>query len=259
MPDKNEQSSPKILFLDIETFPNIAYVWGKYDQNVIDFVQQYCIATYAAKWNDGPVFAKALPDYKGYKVGSYDDKELVLDLWKLLDEADIVVAHNGDQFDIPMIRGRFVAYDLKPTTPFKTVDTKKTAKKVGRFNSNSLNDLGELLNLGKKIKTDFDLWKGCIEGKKESWDNMVKYNKQDVTLLSKVYSRFLPFMVEHPNYGLYDPNAICPKCGSKEVQWRGFAVAITRTYRRFQCKKCGGWGRTVHSEKDKSVQHTNCA
>jgi hypothetical protein len=253
-----KQNSPKILFIDIETFPNIGYTWGRYDQNVIEFVQEYCVATFAAKWGDGPVFAKSLPDYKGYKSGSYDDFMLVLDLWELLDKADVIVAHNGDSFDLPMIRGRFLVHNLMPPSPFKTVDTKKAAKRVGRFNSNALNDLGALFNLGKKIKTDFELWKGCINGDKKSWDDMVKYNKQDVTLLSKVYNRLLPFMIDHPNFGLYRKDAVCPKCGSNNVQWRGFAVAITRTYRRFCCNICGGWGRVVNSEKNQSTKYTNC-
>jgi DNA polymerase elongation subunit (family B) len=251
-------SNPKILFFDIETFPNIAYVWGKYDQNVIDYVQQYCIATFAARWNDGPVFAKALPDYKGYTPGSYDDKAIVEDLWKLFDEADIVVAHNGDDFDIRMTRARFLFHGMKPTAPFKSIDTKKAAKKVGRFNSNALNDLGQLLLGEKKIKTDFDLWKGCINGEQASWNKMVKYNKQDVTLLAKLYYKLRPFMPEHPNFGLFNQDAVCPKCGSNDVQWRGYAQAVTRVYRRFQCNKCGGWGRTAHSVKGKNAEHVNC-
>jgi len=248
---------PKVLFLDIETLPNIGYTWGKWDQNVIEFTQQLCVATYAARWNDGPVFAKALPDYKGYVPGSYDDRAIVEDLWKLFDEADIIVAHNGDNFDVRMVRGRFLVHDMKPTAPFKTIDTKKAAKKVGRFNSNSLNDLGKLLLGEKKIKTDFDLWKGCIEGDPKCWANMVKYNKQDVCLLAKLYHRLKPFMPEHPNFGLFNQDAICPKCGSNDVQWRGYAQAVTRVYRRFQCNKCSSWGRAIHSEKTSGAKYTN--
>jgi hypothetical protein len=247
---------PKILFIDVETFPNIAYVWGKYDQNVIRFLQEGCIATFAAKWAGEKVFSRALPDYKGYKGGSYDDKKLVEDLWRLLDEADIVVAHNGDDFDVRVIRGRFVCHGLVPPSPFKTVDTKKVAKRVGRFNSNSLDDLGSLLGLGKKIKTDFDLWKGCIDGDKTAWRQMVVYNEKDVVLLEKLYNKLLPWATNHPNHGAYNDSAICPKCGGTDVQFRGEAVTTTRRYQRFQCKKCGGWGRftkSLHSGKSVNV------
>lgn len=203
------------------------------------------------------MFAKALPDYRGYKPGSYNDKGLVMDLWNLLDQAAVIVAHNGDDFDIRAIQARFIAHGLPPPRPFKTVDTKKVAKKVGRFNSNSLNDLGNYFGEGEKIKTDFSLWKGCIEGKPAAWAKMVKYNKQDVVLLEKVYKRLLPWNATHPNLGLLDQEALCPKCGSREVQFRGHAVTNTRRYRRFQCKKCGGWGRETKSTDGTKV--VNCA
>lgn len=239
-------TKPRILLIDIETLPNIAYVWGKWEQNVIEYVKEGCIATYAAKWLGEPVFAKALPDFKGYKANSYDDEAITKELWKLLDEADIVVAHNGDDFDIKVIKGRFIVHGLLPPAPFKTVDTKKLAK-VARFNSNKLDDLGKLLGIGQKIKTDFSLWKGCIEGDENSWKKMIKYNKLDVILLEKLYLRLRPFARTHPNMALYG-DAKCPKCGGSSIQFRGFAVTTTRKYRRFACNDCGSWGRVTKSE-----------
>lgn len=252
MPEKN--NGPKILFLDIETLPNISYTWGKYDQNVIEFKQQTCIATFAAKWRGGKVFSKALRDYPGYKPNSYNDTALVKDLWKIMDEADIIVAHNGDDFDFRVSRGRFIVHKLAPPSPFKTVDTKKVSRKVAKFNSNRMDDIGELLGLGRKIKTDFSLWRGCIEGDKKSWDQMIEYNERDVELLEDVYERLLPYIDNHPNLTLYK-NGSCPKCGSKNIQYRGYAICSTRKYQRFQCKDCGGWGRDTSC--DSSTVTTN--
>jgi uncharacterized protein YprB with RNaseH-like and TPR domain len=130
---------PKILFLDVETFPNIGYTWAKYQQDVIRFKQETCLATYSYKWlGEKEVYAKGLPDYKGYKGGSYDDTALVRNLWDVINEADIIVAHNGDAFDIKVIQARFIFHKLSPPRPFKTVDTKKATKRVARFNSNKL-------------------------------------------------------------------------------------------------------------------------
>lgn len=249
-------AKPKILFLDIETLPNLGYTWGLYEQNVIRFTKQSCIATFAAKWSDGRVFAKALPDYAGYKPYSYDDKALVKDIWKLLDEADIVVAHNGKQFDVKVCQARFIFHGLKPSSPFKVVDTKDAVKKVARFNSNKLDDLGSLLGIGKKIKTDFDLWEGCIKGDKAAWRQMVTYNKQDVLLLEKLYLTLLPWMSNHPNFG---SGMECPKCGSDHLQSRGTSRTSTRTYQRYQCQKCGGWSRAVKAEKGDTAKIVNAA
>lgn len=246
---------PKILFLDIETLPNVSYTWGKYEQNVIAFERERCLATFAAKWSDGEVFAKALPDYWSYKPGSYDDKGICADLWKLLDDADVVVAHNGDQFDVRVINARFIVNGLGPPSPYKTVDTKKVAKRAAFFNSNKLDDIGQLLGLGKKIKTDFDLWLGCIGGNLESWAQMVAYNKQDVLLLESVYKKLLPWAKNHPNLTMLSADAVCPKCGSSDVQFRGFAITQTRRYRRFQCRICAGWGRETNGHS--GTAHTN--
>lgn len=238
---------PKILFVDVETLPNIAWTWGKYDQNVLGFEQQTCIATYAAKWRGQEVFAKALPDYKGYKAGSYDDKALVKDLWDLLDKADIAVAHNGKDFDFRVITGRFLFHGLLPPAPYKIIDTKLISSRVARFNSNKLDDLGKHFGFGEKIKTNFDLWLGCMRGDLKCWSDMVKYNKQDVRLLEKVYDRFLPYIVDHPNLAIFREDEVCPKCGSKNLKSWGIRITTTRSYRRFRCLDCGGWARSTKS------------
>jgi len=122
---------PKILVLDIETLPNQGYTWGRWDQNVIRFTQESCVATWVAKWlGDNKIISKALPDYPGYMPGSYDDRALIQDLWNLFNEADVIIAHNGDQFDIKVATGRFILHGLKPPSPFKTIDTKKMVKEV---------------------------------------------------------------------------------------------------------------------------------
>jgi predicted RNA-binding Zn-ribbon protein involved in translation (DUF1610 family) len=247
---------PRILIFDLETFPNIGYIWGKYDQNVIRYTQEKCIATFSAKWlGDNKMMSHKLPDYPGYKPGSYNDLGITKDLWKLLDEADIVVAHNGDQFDVKWCQARFIFHKMMPPSPFKSVDTKKVVKNVANFNSNSLDDLGSLFGLGKKIKTDFDLWEGCINGDKESWRKMVAYNEKDVILLEKLYVKLLPWAVNHPNFT--QGAVACPKCGSTRIQWRGVQRAITRTYNRFQCQDCGGWGRSVQSVKGSGASVQN--
>jgi len=238
-------SGPKILFLDIETFPNIGYTWGKYEQNVIKFKQETCIATYAAKWLKRSLVGKSLNQYSGYSPNSYDDKKLVKDIWNLLDEADIVVAHNGIDFDVKVCRARFLFHGLKPPSPFKVIDTKRVAKRVARFNSNKLDDLASYFGFGSKIKTDFDLWLGCITGDESSWDKMLKYNKHDVLLLEKLYIKLLPWASNHPNMTLYSERSKCPKCGSQNINYRGVVTLTSGQYPKFQCQDCGGWGRST--------------
>lgn len=242
-------NKPKILILDIETSPNLAYVWGKYEQDVIEYHNEWNILSFSAKWLNGKQVTKGLCDYK-----DKTDKSIVSDLHKFLDEADIVVAHNGDQFDIRKIQARFSFYKMLPPSPFKTVDTKKVAKKYFAFNSNSLNDLGQHLGIGKKFKHQgFELWLGCMNGDKKSWDIMKKYNKIDVILLEKIYLHFLPYMTNHPNYGIYKDEEVCPNCGSHHLQSRGFAVTLSGKYRRFQCQDCGKWSRSKQQDEKLTI------
>lgn len=226
---------------------------------MIRFLQEGCIATYAAKWaHESKVFAKALPDYKGYRPGSYNDRSIVADLWKLFDEADIIVAHNGNSFDIKTIQGRFIIHGMPPPSPTKSIDTKLMVKSVARYNSNKLDDLGKNFFDERKIKTDFDLWEGCINGDPQAWEDMVRYNKKDVILLEKLYLRLRPWATNHPNLGAFTEVAnVCPKCSSTEIVYRGFARTTTQIYRRFQCSVCGGWGRTTKSEKKKNKPLVN--
>lgn len=240
--------SNKILIIDIETSPNVSYTWGKWEQNVIDFKEEWCILSFSAKWLNGKQVTKGLCDYKDK---SKRDFYIVRDIHALLSEADVVVAHNGDAFDIKKINARFSFWKIQPPSPYKTVDTKKIAKKYFNFNSNSLNDLGQHLGLGKKLKHEgFDLWLGCMSGNKKSWAVMKKYNAIDVLLLEKIYKHFLPWMSSHPNMSS-GKGDVCPKCGGKHLQSRGMYVTLNGKYKRFQCQDCGGWGR--FSEKEEVI------
>ena len=245
-------NKPKILFLDIETSPNISYTWGKWEQDVIEFKEEWHILSYSAKWLGGEQVTEGMCDFN-----DKTDKTLVKRIYQLFDEADIIVAHNGDQFDIKKCQARFTFYGFKPTSPFKTVDTKKIAKKYFNFNSNSLNDLGISLGLGKKRKHDgFDPWLGCMNGDKKSWDIMKKYNAQDVLLLEKIYTHFLPWISSHPNLSLYINKEVCPNCGSNDLQSRGYSLTLGGKFRRFQCQDCGHWSRSkVKDEEINSLRH----
>lgn len=241
-----KQTKAKILLFDIETSPNLSYVWGKWEQNILSVKENWYMISFCAKWLDKKqILCHSLPDYSGYKKDKTNDHKLVVELWKLFNQADIIIAHNGDEFDIKKANALFLKHGLKPPTPYKTVDTKKVAKKYFRFDSNSLDDLGQYLQLGRKLKhPGFDLWLGCMVGDSSAWNLMVRYNKQDVTLLEKVYLTMLPWMTNHPNLNLlHDTLHSCPNCGSDKLQSRGFVMTRTAKYQRYQCQDCGSWHR----------------
>lgn len=233
----------KILLFDIETAPNVGYIWGKYQQDVIEYTSEWYILCWSAKWLDGKQTTKCLADYDGYKPGSENDVELVSDLYQLLQSADIVVAHNGDKFDVKRVNTRFIEHGLEPTAPFKTVDTCKVARKHFGFNSNKLDDLGRRLGVGRKVKTGgFELWKGCLQGDPKSWARMKRYNRQDVLLLESVYLKLRPWMPQHPNIGAITeaPDA-CRNCGGSNLHAKGWKYNLTTKQQRWRCRDCGAY------------------
>ena len=161
-----------------------------------------------------------------------------------MSEADLVIGHNSDQFDNKMSNMFFVSCGLKPIPQYKTVDTKKVAKRYFRFPSNSLDNLGNYLGLGRKSEVKHsDIWYECfVLGSKKHWKLMAKYNEQDVELTTKLYEKFRPFINNHPNMNrLANEMDLCPKCGSEHLQSRGYRTTNISRYRRYQCQTCGGW------------------
>lgn len=242
----------KILIIDIETAPNIAYVWGAWKQNIgqKQWVSKSHILSFAAKWyQEDKIFYE--------ENRKKNDRKIVASMFKLLDEADIVVAHYGKKFDLPTIIGRGVVHGLKPPSPYHIVDTKEVASREFRMVSNSLANLCEELGLPRKSDhkkfPGFELWLECLRGNDEAWKEMEEYNIDDVLALEALYDRLRPYIRNHPSVirDETDGAVLCVKCGSDDIQFRGyFYTKAGLAYHKFVCNECGGWGRTRLSAKD---------
>lgn len=239
--------APKVVLIDIETSPLTGYAWTMFEANILKVLEPSKIICVAWKFLDeDKINVKALPDYKGYKAGVLDDTALVKEIWGVLDKADVVIAHNGDSFDVKKLNSRFIIHHMRAPSAYKTIDTKKVAKKYFRFDSNSLDNLGVFLEEGRKESTGgFDLWDQCMAGNPASWAKMKKYNVRDIDLLERVYLRLRPFMENHPNLNVIahpnDHDESCPACLSHNLQKRGFTITRTGRKQRFQCNDCGVW------------------
>lgn len=231
----------KVLLFDLETTPNISYTWGKYEQNVIAFKKEWELLSFSYKWlNEKTVYCSTRLDFK-----DKTDKSLVKEMKRILEQADILIAHNGDEFDFKKANAKLVEHNLGPMAEVQKIDTKKVAKRYFKFNSNSLDDLGNLLGVGRKVQTGgFDLWLGCIAGDKKAFAKMAKYNKQDVLLLEKVYLKLRPWMTNHPNIANYEktPHS-CPKCAGTDLKSQGLRRTKTSEFRRYLCLGCGGYSQ----------------
>jgi hypothetical protein len=236
-------AAPRVAFIDIETAPITALVWTMYQTDVIHVIEPTYILCYAIKWmGQKQIKTRALCDYPGYARRKSYDGALVADLRKDLDQADIIIAHNGDSFDIKKINSRIAAHHLSPPSQFKTVDTLKIARRNFKFDSNKLDNIGGYLEVGRKLAhTGKHLWVGCMNGDPKSWRLMRRYNAHDIVLLENVYEQIKAWDKSHPNMAAYDGLAGCPVCRSPNIQKRGQMVAKSRKVQRMHCQDCAHW------------------
>lgn len=229
----------RILFLDIETSPNTAHVWGLWNQNVS--VNQLLESSYtlcwAAKWADDSVIMYD-------SIYQSTPRRMIKRIHTLLEQADVVVHYHGTHFDIPTLNKEFILFGMTPPSPYLQVDLLKTVRKRFKFASNKLGYVAERLGLGKKYEHEgHTLWIRCMNNEAEAWQEMEKYNRHDVKLLEDLYYKIRPWIKGHPNYSVFSNTEVCPSCGHNHKQRRGFAITQGGKYQRYQCQHCRAWFR----------------
>lgn len=251
-------ATPKILVLDVETAPILARVWGLYDQTVSlgQIKQDWFILSWAAKWLDSKQIV-----YRDVRrvFRKQNDKTILGHLWKLLDQADIVLAQNGKQFDIKKINARFIQNGFKPPSPYKVVDTLLIARRIFGFTSNKLAYMTDKLNtkykkLEHKKFPGMELWVECLKGNQSAWKEMEKYNKWDVLSLEELYKNLLPWD-SSLNFDVYSPGRpkTCP-CGNMSFQSRGYYYTAASRFQCYRCTKCGKQSRAAKNELSQKDQ-----
>jgi len=231
-------NKPKILIFDIETQPTLAYVWQAWKQNISinQIAENGGLLMWAAKWYGSDTIIVETTQ------GRSTEKNCAKKLWKLLDEADVVVAHNAYNFDIKVMNGIFLKYGMSPPSKYHVIDTLRVARKQFRLFSNKLDYLGGYLKLGNKIENDgWKLWVGCLKNDSNSWEKMIEYNIRDVELLEDVYNKLKPWVQSSFNYAAYLELETegCKNCGGTSLAKNGFDVRRGGIYQRYRCKDCG--------------------
>lgn len=237
------KDGPRILILDIETAPSLAYVWGLWDQRVglNQIVDVSTVLCFAAKWHGKPKIHFASDHHDGHDT-------MVRRAHELLDEADAVVTYNGRAFDIKHLHREFLLAGLGPPSPHRDIDLLLVARRKFKFASNKLAHVSTQLGLDGKAETGgFELWRDCMAGSATAWATMKRYNIQDVHQTEQVYDRLLPWIDNHPHWGLYGPRFQtedrCQRCGSAELIRRGYYVTNVGRYTKFRCEGCKSYSR----------------
>jgi DNA polymerase III epsilon subunit-like protein len=252
---KNKQ--PKVLIFDIESLPNKGFFWHPWDDKMLPlaFIEAAkAICTISYKWMDEKK-AKVL-----IVKTPYDDAGILAEFLEIWEQADYVIGHYGDGFDIPYLAGRLMANRLPPLPLVPSIDTFKLAKRhFGKtLNSNRLDHLGEILGLGRKNKTDASLWVRCANGDPRALKEMAAYNMQDVYLLEKVWVAMKPYVQSKYNVNLFldISDIVCYNCESSNLQKRGTFVTKTTKKQRLHCQDCGSWMTTKYEKETKNTKET---
>jgi hypothetical protein len=226
----------KILFLDLETSPNLAHVWGLWQQNVAitQLEKSTEVICWGARWlgSDKVIF----------KSQHHHGKEKMLDeLHKVMNEADVLIGWNSAAFDSKHIKREFIENGYLPTSAWRELDLMRVVKSQFKFPSNKLDYVAQKLGVGAKVQhSGFQLWLDCMAGNAKAWAEMKEYQIQDVNLLVDLYEILLPWIDNHPHVGASQGNSeACRNCGSMNLTRSGKKILAGATSQRWQCKDCG--------------------
>ena len=232
-----------VLYIDIETAPATARIWGLKTRfvpisQVVDRGYTLC---WAARWEGKKKIHFASEWQHGHE-------EMIRQAYELLDQADMVVHYNGKKFDIPTLNREFAILGLSPPTNYHQLDMFQIVRQNFRFLSNSMDSVASELGLQRKTEhKGVQLWEEVMAGDKKAQAVMKKYNCQDIVVLEELYRYLRPWIKNHPNRGLYIDNPqepVCPNCGGTSVQKRGVErPARSNAYQRYKCMDCGANSR----------------
>lgn len=248
----------KIVFWDIETSLKQSYHFGQWGVNLNStmLIQDFIILSHAWQDRNGEINSDVLTPEE---VLARDDYRLVVQAWKMLDEADVVVGHYAKHFDVKMMNARFLKYGLPKPSPYKVVDTKAIAKKYFRMTFNTLKYLCEFLNLPvRKLENDgIELWIKADQGDPQALKDMVTYNIGDIPTLKQVYEVLRAWGNDGVSVAMVgkQPNGlVCPTCKSKKVEKiQGFYYTPRSKYETYRCKKCSSISRLNKSTEKSKV------
>lgn len=236
------KSPVKTLYFDIETTLAKSYHWGQWQQNlsVKQQIQESHMLSHAWAWGDGEVFSSVLTPEE---VLNQDDERIVYEIWSLLDNCDIVVAHNGKRFDVKKVNGYFLKYGLPKPSSYKVIDTLEIAKKHFNLPFKSLEYLAKFLNV--ELKQDsggIQTWIDCDRGNPEALATMEFYNCGDVVTLREIHNKLKGWDNNGVNIALYNDNhdTLCTHCGGDDISviTDKFAYTPQRKYQLYRCNSC---------------------
>lgn len=236
----------KRLFFDIETAPNFCMVWQTGYKIQVDYhniIKERAVICICYKWEGSNTVYSLTWD------GKQNDKTMIKEFIKIMDKADEVVAHNGDRFDIAWLRTRCAFHGIPMMPNYTSIDTLKAVRNKFKFNSNRLDYLAKYFKIGGKIENGGleNLKKIVLNKDKSALSDMVRYCKNDVVILEKVFDKLVNYIPAKTHIGRIASN--CPECDSENTVINKHRLTAQGNKQvTYKCNDCGKY-HTVSLKK----------
>ena len=215
-----KENAPKILLYDLETSMIKAYVWSIWNTNVNinSIIEDWYVICWSAKWlgTDTMINSSVHTEGRmGYERTRDNEAAVILKLWKLVDEADILIAYNGKKFDRKKMNAKFLEYELPEPSPYKVIDPMLIVKGNFALTSNKMDFVTKYIDSNDegKLTTNLQLWIDAMNDDTIALDRMQEYCDEDINVLERVYMAVRHWDKNAPNLALhYDDNT--PRCNS---------------------------------------------
>lgn len=229
----------KILIVDIERLPGLAQAFqSKVEyigwRNWVKWPSTVCLAY---KWygSDEPVvFLNAW--------GKGGEEAMLRKIWKVYDEAEIVVTYNGVGFDNKHLASGWATIGMAPPSPWKDIDLLRVVRSRFGFESKAMQPVSERLGMkGKHGHYDVGMALAAFFGDREARAELRAYNEQDVLNTEDLYDRLRPWIKNHPHVSDLPADGTritCPNCGSTDLRKNGKQAKQVLVYQRFRCRGC---------------------
>lgn len=146
--------------------------------------------------NEEKILTFRIDSYKNYKNKLYDDHQLVLDICKAIEQFDVIVHYNGDNFDLPFLDTRLAVHgEKKRVSLIHSIDLLPIVKKKMRLGSNRLDAVAAALGLQhEKTRLEPQIWQRASHGSKPDMDYIIDHCEADVLVLEEAFKRLKTFV-----------------------------------------------------------------
>lgn len=175
-------------------------------------------------------------------------KRLARESLRIFNQADLIIGHNVDAFDIPHLRRLWKEEGFSQPRPFKTSDTFKTARRL-KFESAALGYLCELAGLPGKVGAyDVEVVRAALAGDRAARAEIEAYAVGDVFAHEGVWDYLRDLDTRQPNVWptIEDKNGntkpSCYRCGEANPRrHKDDSLKIVQLHSLYECRNCGAF------------------